>query len=165
MPNSTLYPSVDPVRLRRATAADIPKMSELEHQADSAAHWSVAQDDALFAPDAQARVALIAVGESADTPIIGFLMARCLPDEWEIENVVVDEPYRKRGVGSCLVRELMAEARPAGAVSVTLEVRESNRPAILLYENIGFKREGRRKDYYRDPTEDALLYRIKIADL
>ena len=66
---------------------------------------------------------------------------------------------------SSLVRELLAEARAAGAASVILEVRESNRPALRLYESIGFKPEGRRKNYYQDPAEDALLYRILIADL
>ena len=139
-------------------------MRELEQLSDSAAHWSAAQYEALFSADAQARVALIAADEPGDAPIIGFLIARCLPDEWEIENIVVDERHRHRGVGSFLVRELLIEARTEGAVWVILEVRESNRPALRLYENIGFKREGQRKNYYCDPVEDALLYRIKIAN-
>jgi ribosomal-protein-alanine N-acetyltransferase len=151
--------------MRRATSADIPHMRELEQSSASAAHWSAAQYDALFAADAQARVALIAAEEPADAAMRGFLIARCLPGEWEIENLIVEERHRQRGVGSCLVQELLAEARTAGARSVILEVRESNCAALRLYENIGFKQEGRRKDYYQDPAEDALLYRIKIADL
>ena len=140
-------------------------MRELEQLSDSAAHWSAAQYEALFSADAQARVALIAADEPGDAPIIGFVIARCLPDEWEIENIIVDERHQRRGVGSSLVWELLAEARVAGVAWVILEVRESNRPALRLYENIGFKLEGRRKNYYRDPAEDALLCRLKIADL
>ncbi|HEY4930224.1 MAG TPA: GNAT family N-acetyltransferase [Terriglobales bacterium] len=153
------------MRLRRATPADIPQMRQLEQHSATAAHWSAAQYDALFRPDVQTRVALIADQESADVPIQGLLIARCLPDEWEIENIIVEERDRQRGVGSSLVRGLLAEARTFGAASVILEVRESNRSAMRLYESIGFKLEGRRKDYYHDPAEDALLYRITITDL
>ena len=137
-------------------------MRQLEQHSETAAHWGAAQYDALVAADRQARVALMAVGESADAPMQGFLIARCLCDEWEIENIVVEERHRQRGVGSSLVRRLLAEARTAGAVWVILEVRESNRPALRLYESIGFKPEGRRKNYYQDPPEDALLYRFLL---
>jgi [ribosomal protein S18]-alanine N-acetyltransferase len=140
-------------------------MRELEQNCETAAHWSAAQYDALFAGDAQARVALIATDEFPDAPITGFLMARCLPEEWEIENVVVDERCRQRGVGTSLVRKLLADAGAAGVESAVLEVRGSNLPALRLYESIGFKAEGRRKSYYQAPPEDALLYRLKIADL
>jgi len=140
-------------------------MRQLEQQAETAAHWSAEQYDALLAADAQARIAIVAAEESDDAFKYGFLVARCVPDEWEIENIIVEAGSHRRGVGSSLVRELLAEARTAGAVSVILEVRESNRAALRLYESIGFKLEGRRRNYYRDPAEDALLYRIKIADL
>jgi ribosomal-protein-alanine acetyltransferase len=140
-------------------------MRELEQQADTAAHWSAAQYDALFAADAQGRIALIAVEQSDDAPTQGFLVARCLPDEWEIENVIVEAECRQRGVGASLIRELLAKARAAGVASVILEVRESNGPALRLYESIGFKLEGRRKNYYQGPAEDALLYRTKIAEM
>ena len=140
-------------------------MRELEQQTATAAHWSATQYDALFAADTQARGALLAVDESSESLIMGFLIARCLQDEWEIENIIVDEQHRQSGVGSRLVRSLLAEARTAGVLSVILEVRESNHAALRLYESIGFKAEGRRKNYYQASTEDALLYRLKIADL
>ena len=140
-------------------------MRQLEEHAETAAHWSAAQYEALFVPDGQARVALIAVDESADSPIQGFLIARCLPDEWEIENIVVDAQHRRRGTGSGLIRELLAEAHKGGVTGIILEVRESNSLAVRLYESIGFKLEGRRKDYYHDPREDALLFRISVSVL
>jgi len=137
-------------------------MRELEQNSETAAHWSAAQYDVLFAADAQARVALIAADEFPGAPIMGFLIARCLPEEWEIENVVVDKRHRQRGVGTSLVRKVLADARAVGVESAVLEVRESNRQAVRLYESIGFKAEGRRKNYYRDPDEDALLYRVLL---
>jgi ribosomal protein S18 acetylase RimI-like enzyme len=140
-------------------------MRELEQNCETAAHWSAAQYDALFGADAPTRVALIATDKFPGAPIMGLLIARCLPEEWEIENVVVDERHRQRGVGTSLVRKLLADAGAAGVESAVLEVRESNRPALRLYESIGFKAEGRRKNYYREPDEGALLYRLKIADL
>jgi [ribosomal protein S18]-alanine N-acetyltransferase len=165
MPNSTLRLSPDNVQLRPATLRDIPHMRELEQSTKTAARWRAAQYDELFAPGAPARITIVAIEESAEAPIHGFLIARCLPDEWEIENVIVDKQYRQRGIGSLLVRELLARARVGGACSVILEVRESNLPALRLYETIGFKPEGRRRDYYQDPVEDAILYRITLADL
>jgi ribosomal-protein-alanine acetyltransferase len=140
-------------------------MRELEQQADTAAHWSAAQYGALFAADSQARIAIVAAEGCDDALTHGFLVARCLPDEWEIENVIVDAESRRRGVGATLVRELLAQARSADVLSVILEVRESNCPAVRLYESIGFRLEGRRRNYYQGPPEDALLYRIKIAEM
>jgi ribosomal-protein-alanine N-acetyltransferase len=140
-------------------------MRGLEERAETAAHWSAAQYDALFASDAQARVALIAADESTDSPVQGFLIARCLPEEWEIENIAVDAQHRRRGIGSGLIHKLLAEARKAGVAGIILEVRESNRLAARLYESIGFKLEGLRKNYYQDPQEDALLFRISVSVL
>jgi ribosomal-protein-alanine acetyltransferase len=137
-------------------------MRELERRSETAAHWSATQYEALFAANARERIALIAAEESPEAPIRGLLVARCLDDEWEIENVIVDESHRKRGLGSLLVQELLEEARKAGVGSIILEVRVSNLPALRLYENIGFKQEGRRKNYYNRPVEDALLYRFLL---
>jgi [ribosomal protein S18]-alanine N-acetyltransferase len=148
--------------IRRATPADLPRIRQLGRQAPTAGHWSASQYDPLFSPASPARVALVAVSESADAPLVGFLIARCLQQEWEIENVVVDDQTRRSGIGSSLVRRLVQEALTAGASSIILEVRESNLPALRLYENIGFRSEGRRKSYYQDPVEDALLYRLSL---
>jgi ribosomal-protein-alanine acetyltransferase len=140
-------------------------MRELERRSETAAHWNAAQYDALFASDAQIRIALIAAENSAEPIIQGFLIARCLPDECEIENIIVDERFRRTGVGSSLVQKLLVEARTAGVPTVILEVRQSNFAAMRLYESIGFKPEGRRRNYYQHPAEDAVLYSLSIANL
>ena len=78
-------------------------------------------------------------------------------DEGYVGNVAVAEPFRRRGVGEALVRAMLADAKGRGAAFLTLEVRESNRPARRLYERCGFRTVAVRKDYYERPREDAVL--------
>jgi [ribosomal protein S18]-alanine N-acetyltransferase len=162
------------VLIRRATAADLPAIRTLEQLAATAAHWSAAEYETLFQPDAIARLVLVALpeeprqlaqpGEEA-RQLRGFLVARCTLDEWEIENVVVAEQWRRNGLGAALVRQLLQEAAAGGANSVLLEVRESNLQARQLYASTGFVVVGRRPGYYQGPEEDALLLKFSIAVL
>ncbi len=151
--------------IRHATPADVPCIRALEQQAETAAHWSAREYEALFASDAPQRVALVATAESDLHQPHGFLVARRALDEWEIENVVVAAGQRRQGIGSALVRSFLREAASLGAASALLEVRESNMAARQLYENAGFKQVGRRLGYYSNPPEDALLFKISIAVL
>ena len=151
------------VLIRPATPDDVPSIRALERQAESAAHWAEREYDALFAPDAPTRIALIAMDEADIGQVRGFVIARCALDYWEIENVVVAREAQRLGIGTKLIRELLRRAHAAGATSVLLEVRESNLAARKLYEKLGFSKEGRRSDYYHEPREDALLLRISIA--
>jgi ribosomal-protein-alanine N-acetyltransferase len=161
MPNSSPCRNPKFVDIRHATLADFPQMQTLEVQSSTAAHWTKAQYDALFAAHAPLRIALVARFEN-DDQVGGFLIASCVTDDWEIENIVVKENRKRRGIGTALVGQLVADAQAAGARSVILEVRESNVPARRLYESIGFTCEARRKLYYRDPDEDAILYRRSL---
>ena len=148
--------------IRKATPEDIAVIRKLERDSETAAHWGEREYDALFAAEAPRRLALLAA-EEGSAPILGFAIARCADDEWEIENVVVEGERRRQGVGSALISELVREARRSGAAAVLLEVRESNAPARLLYEKAGFNYARRRTGYYRDPPEDALLLKISIS--
>jgi ribosomal-protein-alanine acetyltransferase len=141
--------------IRPATAADIPAMMALEKHAATAAHWSRKQYEAAFESDIR-EVLVLEEGSAAQ----GFLVGRRVDDEWEIENVAIAGPARRRGLGTRLVGEFLNRARSGGAQSVYLEVRESNLAARLLYEKWAFVESGRRKSYYRDPEEDAVLYRL-----
>jgi ribosomal-protein-alanine N-acetyltransferase len=80
--------------------------------------------------------------------------------EWEIENIAVAGPARRRGLGTRLLGELLDQARDRGADAVFLEVRESNRAARALYEKWAFLESGRRRGYYKDQEEDAIVYRL-----
>src|SRR5579862_4825465 len=151
------------ISIRPATPADIPQMLELAQQADTAAHWAAREYDALFAPEAPKRIALIATNPSETAR--GFVIARCELDEWEIENVVVASSQRRQGIASQLIAELIRLAGQARATSVLLEVRESNAAARGLYGQLGFMQFARRPGYYRSPAEDALLLKILVSDL
>ncbi len=87
-----------------------------------------------------------------------MICAKPLVDEWELENIVVAEHSRCRGVADSLVRMLLDLARAAAVHRICLEVRESNLPARHLYEKHGFREIGRRRNYYQNPQEDAILY-------
>ncbi len=84
-------------------------------------------------------------------------------DSADVTTVAVLPDYRGRGIGLMIMSSLISDAEKRGAVAVHLEVRESNLPAIALYEKCGFTKDGRRKGYYRFPREDAVLMTKHIA--
>lgn len=90
--------------------------------------------------------------------VVGFLVARGIASEWELENIVVASDARGKGIGMALLRFLQARVREAGGAPIHLEVRDSNAAARHLYEKAGFLQSGRRKAYYTDPSDDAILY-------
>jgi [ribosomal protein S18]-alanine N-acetyltransferase len=163
MRRSSPLRSIDLVLIRHAAPDDLPLIRTLEQQAETAAHWSSREYEALFSPEAPRRVVLIAADEAGTPNLRGFIIARCGVDEWEIENVVVALEEHRRGLGSALVGHLLHEARESGITSVLLEVRPSNTAARRLYEKMGFSEAGRRPAYYREPPEDALLLKISIS--
>jgi ribosomal-protein-alanine N-acetyltransferase len=89
--------------------------------------------------------------------ITGVLQWRNLGEELEILDLAVATKLRRAGHASFLLEKFLREARSTGAHSIFLEVRESNAPAVALYTKFGFVRAGRRPNYYRNPTEAALL--------
>ncbi len=89
--------------------------------------------------------------------IAGYIGIDTVLDEGYITNVAVFPELRKRGVASALLTYTENYARRKGLSFITLEVRISNTSAIKLYEKHGFKKEGQRKNFYINPTEDALI--------
>lgn len=146
--------------IRPATVADLPAMMSLEKHSATAAHWSAEQYADLFGGSSPGRVALTVL---EDSRVQGFVIARVLGDEWEIENIAVAGPARRRGLGTRLLGELLDMARSRGATAMFLEVRESNQAARALYEKWAFLESGRRRTYYQDPQEDAILYRLDFV--
>lgn len=78
-------------------------------------------------------------------------------DEADITNVAVHPDYRGQGIGNAMLAELMKKGRGRGISRYTLEVRAGNAPAIHLYEKLGFKSVGVRKNFYEKPREDAVI--------
>ena len=89
--------------------------------------------------------------------VTGYIGSQTVMDETDMMNVAVHPDFRRRGIAEALVNELVARLKSRESRSLTLEVRASNLSAITLYEKLGFSQIGRRKNYYRNPTEDALL--------
>lgn len=89
--------------------------------------------------------------------IAGYCGCYQILEEAEIVNVAVDKAFRRRGVGRQMLEELMRLGEERGSFAYTLEVRAGNVPAIHLYESLGFKSLGIRKNFYEKPTEDAII--------
>ena len=101
------------------------------------------------------------IGEHAGT-VVGYVIAHHALDEAEILNLGVVPTWQRQGLGRALVEAMLAHLRQLGIATVFLEVRESNGAAHRLYGALGFTRVGRRRDYYRLPTEDAVVLRASI---
>ena len=89
--------------------------------------------------------------------VIGYIGMSIVIDEGYIFNVAVSKNSRKKGVATALINELVTYGKKNNFSFITLEVRESNEPARLLYSKFGFIKVGERKDYYTDPKENAIL--------
>jgi ribosomal-protein-alanine N-acetyltransferase len=149
------------VRVRPAATDDLPRLIEIAAHSATAAQWNPAEYQKLFAPDPmQNRVALVA---EEDSQVVGFIVGRQTGQEWEIENIAVTGPARRRGLGTRLLGEFMDMVRSRGGREIFLEVRESNLAARALYEKWAFLEAGRRKDYYEHPAEDALILKFEFG--
>ena len=109
--------------------------SELENKL---AHWLVAQEGEMVA---------------------GYIGSQTVMGETDMMNVAVHPDFRRRGIAEALVKRLVENLKAMESHCLTLEVRATNAPAIALYEKLGFSQIGRRKNYYRNPREDALILR------
>ena len=89
--------------------------------------------------------------------ILGYCGVLLVLDEGEITNVAVCRQRQREGIGQFLLSGLFLLLRERGIRVLHLEVRESNRTAIRLYERMGFQKDGLRRNYYTDPSEDAVL--------
>lgn len=92
-----------------------------------------------------------------DGSIVGYCGYYGVAGEAYIYNVAVGKDFQRQGIGYLMLDELIKQATGRGITSMTLEVRESNQPAIGLYERLGFTQEGIRKDFYTKPIENAII--------
>lgn len=144
-----------PVTISSAALNDVPAILAIEQSVPRAAHWTPEQYNNLV------DNGVVLVAKQAGR-LCGFVCAKAVAGEWEIENVAVSAALLCRGIANQLVRELIQRAKNEDASAILLEVRESNLPARQLYEKHGFRKVGRRLLYYRDPVEDAILYALRF---
>jgi len=148
------------VRVRQAEPPDLPRLVEIASHSATAAQWNHAEYLKLFnQEDQQGRTALVVEQEDS---VVGFIVARQVEGEWEIENIAVTGPARRCGLGTRLLGEFLNLVLERGGKTVFLEVRESNLAARALYGKWAFLEAGRRKMYYQDPPEDALILKFNF---
>src|SRR5262245_5295057 len=141
-------------RLRDPGAeADIDAVVALEHESFSnpwpreTLVWELTNSDVT-------RVYLL---RDTEDRAIAFCVAWIIFDELHINTLAVSPAHRRQGLATFLLHEVMAEAAREGARRATLEVRESNTAALELYARLGFQVTAKRRDYYTNPVEDALI--------
>lgn len=145
-------------KLTPMTAEHIPQIAALERACFSHP-WS---EDALR-EELWNDSAVIIAAEGEDGTVLGYAGLQTVLDEGYINNVAVDQRFRRQGVADELIAAFVRFGR-ARLAFLTLEVRSSNAPAIALYAKHGFREVGRRKNYYDDPREDAILMTLEFAN-
>lgn len=137
--------------IRGMTATDLREAAELLAETPEASHWAEETLRGFLSPEYEPWIVVVEGG------VAGLLIGRRAADEFEILDLAVSPEYRRRGIAMALLDAALREANQAGARKVFLEVRASNTAAIEFYRARGFTESGRRKAYYRNPVEDALL--------
>jgi [ribosomal protein S18]-alanine N-acetyltransferase len=138
------------LEIRRLTYADLPQIIAVERRAFPTP-WSLAMFVLELSKPAGVCLAALRDGE-----MLGYLICSRYDTVWHIMNVAVDPARRREGIGSALLADLLRRIDGRGA-RFTLEVRESNVGAIELYKRFGFAPAGRRRRYYQDNGEDAVV--------
>ena len=140
----------------KLTAESIPGAAELEKLC-FAEPWSAASLELLTKEGI--GVGMVCRKDGIVCAYGGMLVA---VDEGQITNIATHPDFRRMGYGRAVVEALIKYAKNERLDSISLEVRESNKAAISLYTDLGFKVEGKRKDFYKKPTESALVMVLRI---
>ena len=139
-----------PLEIRRLSYADLPQVIAIERRAFTTP-WSLAMFVLELSKPSGICLAATRAGR-----VVGYLVCSRYDTVWHVMNVAVDDRARRQGIATVLLDHLFAEADAPGE-RYTLEVRTSNTAAIALYERFGFRAAGRRRGYYHDNREDAVI--------
>lgn len=146
-----------PVKYKPMSKQHIKAVSQIEKECFSNAWSENAFYQELENPMSLTLVALHINDVLSNETVAGFVNVRIVNGEVYINNIAVSQPFRRMGYGKGLLLSLEDIVRSENASFITLEVRESNFPAISLYASLGYKTVGKRKGFYRDPVENAVL--------
>lgn len=146
-----MLPKVEHLTIERMSQKDVEEVARLERLCFSDP-WS----NRSFQEELRNRFSVPLVVKSG-SKIIGYICLWHIYDQMEIANFAVSPEFRKKGIGRMMMERVLWEAKRRGCASVVLSVRESNLTAINLYAKSGFVEVERRRNYYRLPTEDAII--------
>jgi ribosomal-protein-alanine N-acetyltransferase len=137
------------IEIRRLAYGDLPGVLSIERRSFPAP-WSLA----MFVLELSKPGGVCLAADTGDG-IAGYLVCSRYADVWHLMNVAVDPEWRREGIAEGMIETMLDTAGRDGRY--TLEVRVSNHGAIAMYERIGFRRAGRRRRYYHDNGEDAMI--------
>ncbi len=143
-------------KLVPADRSHLPQLAALERACFSHP-WS----EAMLAEELYNDNASLVAAEGEDGTVLGYGMVRAVLDEGCLERIAVVPAYRRQGVAEEILSAFLRFGQ-AHLAFLTLEVREGNAPAIAFYEKLGFREVGRRKNYYPESKEDAVLMTVEF---
>jgi ribosomal-protein-alanine N-acetyltransferase len=147
--------------VRAGRTEDLAGVIALERATAEAPHWAEAEYVAVVS-GGEAYVRRCLFVAEAEDGLIGVAVGRVVEEVAELESVAVDAAKRRGGVGRALCEAVIGWCRQQGAAAVELEVRSASEGAIGLYRGLGFAPMGRRRGYYSDPVDDAVLMRLDL---
>lgn len=149
------------MKIRPLEHEDLPTVLAVQSKSPEASRWTDA--DYLRLATEPGGMVLVAELETMTPPkILGFAAFQRMIDEAELLNIAVDPDHQNQGIGKALLEEARRRLLMAGTKRLFLEVRKSNRSALALYYSVGFGLHSQRRDYYRDPQEDAYVLAMEL---
>ena len=142
------------IEIVKMNEAHVASVAAIEKECFGVDAWS----EKSVASELTNQLSLWLVAVDGDR-VAGYVGSQTVCDETDMMNVAVTADYRRQGLGEKLVLALVEELKAIGSQCLTLEVRDSNTPARTLYEKLGFQQIGLRKNYYKNPKEDAYILR------
>ncbi len=153
-------PKDSPTIIRLYDGNDLAAVLAIQSRNPLASHWAPSDYETLTGDPS--GLILVAATQAAPERVLGFASFRIVLDEAELLNIAVDPNHQRQGIGRALLVEGQRRLCALGVAQIFLEVRNSNAPAHALYQSLGFKLKSVRKDYYRDPPEDACILVLEL---
>lgn len=154
------------LRIRLAQGNDVGAVIALERMISTAPHWAEREYAGIVGADQSGSVRRCLLVANEGMNLVGFAVGKVIGTGGEaiaaLESVVVAETARRKGVGRALCEAVIAWCGVNGAGGMELEVRSANEAAIALYRRLGFVEAGRRKGYYSEPKDDAVLMQLEM---
>jgi tRNA threonylcarbamoyl adenosine modification protein YeaZ/ribosomal-protein-alanine acetyltransferase len=156
--------STDKSTIDAMSRSEIEQVIVLETSCGLSSRGARGFEKALLDQRSVILVARLNARPAVGSKVVGVVAGLLIEGEFQIDNVVVDAAFRRRGFGTRLLQEALNVAFGKGARTSVLEVRENNHETRVLYEKLGFRTVGRRKDYYTDPQDDALTMLLEMRE-
>jgi ribosomal-protein-alanine N-acetyltransferase len=149
-------------QMRRAVLADLKKILILQSATPETPQWNETVWQSIVAQEATRPARAAFVAENTDQ-LMGFAVASCVGEVAELESVAVAHAERRQGIGRALCLQAISWAKEQVAEVIQLEVRAGSAGARALYCSLGFQEQGLRRNYYREPEEDAVMMTLRLG--